>query len=37
MSGWLSFLAVALLVSLGAALWRVWRGPAGAGRLARAV
>lgn len=33
MSGWLAFLAVALLASLAVALWRVWRGPTDADRM----
>lgn len=33
MNGWLAFLAVALLASLAAALWRVWRGPTDADRM----
>ena len=33
MTGWLTFLACGLLVSLAGALWRVWRGPAQADRM----
>jgi len=33
MSTWLAFLAVALLGTLAAALWRVWRGPGQADRM----
>lgn len=33
MTGWLSFLACGLLVSLAVALWRVWRGPGRADRM----
>ena len=33
MTVWLGFLAVALLLTLGAALWRVWRGPGQADRM----
>lgn len=33
MTLWLMGLATALLLCLGAALWRVWRGPAAADRL----
>ena len=33
MSGWLTGLAVLVLVSIGAALWRVGRGPASADRM----
>jgi len=32
-NGWLAFLAVLLLGSLAAALWRVWRGPTDADRM----
>lgn len=33
MTGWLWVVAVVLLASLGAALWRVWRGPGPADRM----
>ncbi len=33
MTGWLTFVAGGLLVSLAGALWRVWRGPAQADRM----
>jgi multicomponent Na+:H+ antiporter subunit F len=33
MTLWLHILAIALLVSLGGALWRVWRGPSQADRM----
>lgn len=33
MSSWLAIAAVVLLGSLGAALWRVWRGPGQADRM----
>ncbi len=33
MIGWLTFVAVGLLLSLAGALWRVWRGPAQADRM----
>lgn len=33
MTGWLISLAVVLLLSLGGALWRVWRGPEPADRM----
>jgi len=33
MTVWLAFVAVALLGSLAAALWRVWRGPDDADRM----
>jgi len=33
MTGWLWIVAVVLLASLGAALWRVWRGPGQADRM----
>ena len=33
MTLWLQFVALGLLVSLGAAMWRVWHGPAQADRM----
>lgn len=33
MTIWLHILAIALLASLGGALWRVWRGPSQADRM----
>ncbi len=33
MSEWLHFVGIVLLVSLAAALWRVWRGPGAADRM----
>lgn len=33
MNSWLAFVAVILLGSLAAALWRVWRGPEDADRM----
>jgi len=33
MSGWLTWLATGLLLSLGGALWRVWKGPGQADRM----
>ncbi|HSJ78368.1 MAG TPA: monovalent cation/H+ antiporter complex subunit F [Erythrobacter sp.] len=33
MSAWLLLLASLLLLSLGGALWRIWRGPAPADRM----
>lgn len=33
MNSWLAFVAVVLLGSLAAALWRVWRGPGDADRM----
>lgn len=33
MSAWLLLLATLLLLSLGGALWRIWRGPAPADRM----
>jgi len=33
MTAWLHIVAIGLLASLGAALWRVWRGPAQADRM----
>jgi multicomponent Na+:H+ antiporter subunit F len=33
MSDWLHFVGIVLLLSLGAALWRVWRGPTAADRM----
>lgn len=33
MTAWLLLLAAALLLSLGGALWRIWRGPLAADRM----
>ena len=33
MSGWLTWVAVGVLVNLGAALWRVWAGPDASDRM----
>lgn len=36
MTGWLLSLAALLLLSLGGALWRIWRGPLAADRMVAA-
>jgi multicomponent Na+:H+ antiporter subunit F len=33
MSAWMTFIAIGVLANLGAALWRVWRGPEPSDRI----
>jgi multicomponent Na+:H+ antiporter subunit F len=33
MSGWMTLIALGVLINLGGALWRVWRGPEPADRM----